>query len=123
MGTASRATLILAIALAPAWVQRPFVSRAARWLAQRSYGLYVMHGLVLTVCAGVIGLRADGSAVAAAAWAGVVVPVSLGCASLSSRYIERPAARWARAKTGRSAPRSPEPQPIPAALTAMQPGP
>ena len=107
-GSATRATLIVAVALGPVWLTRPFVTRAASWLAERSLGLYLAHGLVITVVAGALGVPRGGSPTALAAWVAIVIPASLALAHLSHRYVERPAVAWARGRSRGAAPARPD---------------
>jgi peptidoglycan/LPS O-acetylase OafA/YrhL len=112
-GSASRAALIVAIVLAPAWLARPFVNSAARWLAERSLGLYLAHGLLITVASTAFGLPTDGSPAAAAAWAGSVLPGSLAYACVSYHYVEQPVMRWVRRHARRARPVPPDTLPSP----------
>jgi peptidoglycan/LPS O-acetylase OafA/YrhL len=95
--TASRGALMAAIVLGPVWLQRPFANRPVRWLAERSYGLYLIHAVVIYYVASLLlGLPTDGSVGSVVLWSAVVLPVSLAYACLSLRLVERPARRWAR---------------------------
>jgi len=93
--SASRALLIGAIALAPAWIQRPFANRASRTLAECSYGLYLVHMIVIMFASRLVALPRNASLEALLGWTAIVLPVSLACGWLSFRYVERPARRWA----------------------------
>ncbi len=104
--TASRAVLMAAIALGPYWLQRPFVGRAARRLATLSYSLYLIH-FAVAVYVGLVllGLPTDGSPSTVALWFAVVLPLSLGYAYLSTRFVEQPARRWGQRLIERAPPR------------------
>lgn len=95
-----------AVALGPAYMLKPFVNRAATWLAEVSYGLYLIHLVVGTFVGLALGLPRDGAPGTIALWFLVVLPLSLGYAYLSVRFVERPVRRWAR-RLGR---RGPEPK-------------
>jgi acetyltransferase len=96
--SASRALLIGAVALAPAWIQRPLANRASRSLAQWSYGLYLVHMIVIVLVSRLVAMPTNASLEALLGWTALVLPVSLACGWLSSRYVERPARRWARSR-------------------------
>lgn len=85
----SLAALMVALALGPRIVQWPFTNPAARWLGDISYGIYLVHLLVIT-----FGVRALGLDTLATAGP-VVVAVSVLYGYLSARFVERPVRRWA----------------------------
>jgi peptidoglycan/LPS O-acetylase OafA/YrhL len=95
--TLSRGVLMASIALAPAWIQAPFVNRATRSVADYSYGIYLIHlVVVIYVGASLLSLPADGSAAAVLLWFGIVLPLSFGYAFLVRRFAEQPARDWAK---------------------------
>jgi len=104
------AAVLVAVALAPSWVQRPFGNRAIRWLADISYGVFLIHFAVIWFALREFSLPQDGSAWAAIAWTALVFPVSLFYAYLSARLLEQPVRRWAH-RFGRRVQAEPEPSP------------
>jgi peptidoglycan/LPS O-acetylase OafA/YrhL len=95
--SASRAVLMAAIAVGPLWMQRPFVYRPVRRLAELSYSLYLIHFVVaIYVGLELLDLPTNGTPATVALWFAVVLPLSLGYAYLASRFVERPARRWGR---------------------------
>ena len=95
--TLSRGVLMAAIALGPYWIKAPFVDRRIRWVADQSYGIYLIHYVVaLYVGASLLSLPTDGSVSAIALWFGVVLLVSAAYAYLVRRFVEQPARNWAR---------------------------
>ena len=96
----ARALVMAAIALGPLWLRQPFANRPIRRLADLSYGIYLIH-LVVIVYVGVLllGLPQTGSLGDLALWSAVVIPVSIGYAYLSRRFVELPARDWARRAT------------------------
>jgi peptidoglycan/LPS O-acetylase OafA/YrhL len=101
--TAARAILMAAIVLGPAWMQRPFDNGPTRRGAELSYGVYLIHVVVVFyVGLHLLDLTRDGSLSAVAAWFGVVVPISVVYALLTRRYIEVPAREWWRRRQSRA---------------------
>ncbi len=113
--TASLATLMLALALAPRRMQRPFAHPLARRLGDISYGVYLIHGILLWVVSlELTSLPRDGTIGAFLAWAAIIFPLSLVYGYLSARFVEQPIRRWARrfgrqAQAGGAAPSAPIP--------------
>jgi peptidoglycan/LPS O-acetylase OafA/YrhL len=104
------ATMLVALALSPSWLQRPITNAPLRWAADISYGVYLIHFAVIWLALQEFSISQDGSVAAAAAWAALVYPVSTVYAYLSARFVERPIRRWAH-RFGR---RSQAPAPTPA---------
>lgn len=79
--------------------QMPFINGPVRWLGDVSYGIYLIHLVIITCLARLISMP-TGTAGAAALWLLAVVPLSILWGYMSARVIERPvrarAARWAR---------------------------
>lgn len=90
------ATLLVAIALAPAWVQRPLTGRAVRMLGDISYGVYLIHFAVIWAMLRLTKLPRTGSLRDLLTWMALVLPISVAYAYLSTRVVERPARGWAR---------------------------
>jgi peptidoglycan/LPS O-acetylase OafA/YrhL len=100
--SASRAALMAAVALGPYWMQRPFVNRPVRELAELTYSLYLIHFVIATyVGLELLGLPTNGSPSTVAVWFAVVLPLSLGYAYVATKFVEEPARRWARGLLGR----------------------
>jgi peptidoglycan/LPS O-acetylase OafA/YrhL len=100
--TASLATVMVALALAPRTWQLPFANPFARKVGDISYGVYLIHAVVLWVVAIEITPPTDGSLGAIAAWTAIVLPISLAYGYLSARFVEQPIRRWAH-RFGRQA--------------------
>jgi peptidoglycan/LPS O-acetylase OafA/YrhL len=92
---AALAVLFLAVAFAPARLQRPVTNAPIRWLADISYGIYLIHFAVIWVLLRHLSLSQDGSAGITTAWIAIVFGVSISYAYLSARLLERPVRRWA----------------------------
>ncbi len=91
------ATFMLATAFASGVTSRPFTNRAMRWVGDRSYGVYVIHFVVLKFAAvelGVAGQR--GGMLEFGKWVAIVLPPSLLYGWASYQLVELPARRWAR---------------------------
>jgi acetyltransferase len=89
------AITFLAVALAPARLQRPVTNPAVRWLADISYPIYLIHFAVIWVLLAHSSLGRDGSAGITLAWTAIVFSVSIAYGYLSARFLERPVRRWA----------------------------
>jgi peptidoglycan/LPS O-acetylase OafA/YrhL len=113
--TASLAVFMLALAFCRPRLQAPFAHPAVRWLAEISYGVFLIHVVVIWFFDGRFSPPNDGSLGAFLILAAVVVPVSLLYGYLSARFLEQPIRRWAH-RYGRRAQeeRPPPPSPGPA---------
>ncbi|MFN8161878.1 MAG: acyltransferase [Solirubrobacterales bacterium] len=80
---------MLSTALASRARQRLFSNRPARWLGDISYGIYLIHLVVITYLARLFAMP-HGTLRAALVWCGIVVPVSVAWGYLSMRFVERP---------------------------------
>jgi peptidoglycan/LPS O-acetylase OafA/YrhL len=99
--SASLAVLMVAIALGPRWVQRPFDNRAMKWLAEVSYGAYLSHALFIFIGVYSLGAKFGDDVRTLLAWSAVVLPATVLYGYLSARFLEQPIRRWAR-KFGRA---------------------
>jgi len=93
---AALAAAMLALSLAPERLQRPVASRPIRWFADISYGVYLIHFAVIWFALLELSLPQAGTVWSALVWTLLVLPVSIGYAYLSARFLERPVRRWAR---------------------------
>lgn len=93
--TASLATLMLALALSPLRWQWPFAHPLARRLGDISYGVYLIHGVVLWVLIVEFALPQTGTVGAFLLWAALAFPISLAYGYVSARFLEQPIRRWA----------------------------
>lgn len=76
-----------------------FTSNPSRLLGELTYGIYLLHGLLLFVLFRfVIGFKAAAQLSAEAHWAAVLacVPLLLGTTFLTFQYVEQPAIAWGR---------------------------
>jgi peptidoglycan/LPS O-acetylase OafA/YrhL len=88
---------MLATAFASGVTSRPFTNRVARWVGDRSYGIYVIHFVVLTFAVFELGVPAQrGGAFEFAKWVAIVLPPSLLYGWASYQLVELPVRRWAR---------------------------
>jgi len=105
--TASLTTLIVATALGRRRWQRPFAHPLARRLGDISYGIFLIHLVVITYAVRLLFdhstqidgqypiVNANGSLATFVALAAIVLPVSVAYGYVSGRYLEQPIRRWA----------------------------
>jgi peptidoglycan/LPS O-acetylase OafA/YrhL len=103
--TGSLATLMVATALGPMRWQRPFAHPFTRWLGDISYGMYLIHFVIITYAVrllftpstGLPGVaQGDGSFGTFVALAALVLPLTVLYGYISGRYLEQPIRRWAQ---------------------------
>jgi peptidoglycan/LPS O-acetylase OafA/YrhL len=100
------AAFMLATAFASGVTSRPFTNRVARWVGDRSYGIYVIHFVVLTFAVFELDVPAQrGGALEFAKWVAIVLPPSLLYGWASYQLVELPVRRWARRVSRRWQPR------------------
>lgn len=92
---AALATFMVALSLASERLQRPFSHPVSRFIADISYGVYLIHAVLLWLLAVQFGAPKDGSAKAFLILFFTVFPVSLLYGYLSARFVEQPIRRWA----------------------------
>jgi peptidoglycan/LPS O-acetylase OafA/YrhL len=95
------AAFMLATALAPRWAQVPFANRLCAGVGDTSYGVYLVHYLLLCAAATVLGVRADGSNEVYAQLVFFTLPPALALGWLSCRFLEQPTREWARRRLKR----------------------
>ena len=95
-------TLMLAVAFIPGRIQAVMAHPGVRWLADLSYGMYLIHAVLLWVIAVQFSPPKDGSLTSFAILFFTVMPLSVIYGYLSARYVEQPIRRWAH-KFGRRA--------------------
>ena len=105
--TLSLAAAMLAISLAPRWIQFPFSNRPVRKLGDISYGVYLVHYPLLLIAIYVVGIPLFGDAWDLFLLCAFVIPLSLLYGYLSARFVEQPIRRWAhrfgaRAQSGQT---------------------
>lgn len=84
------AIVVVAWAVAPRGVQWPLSNRAARWLGDVSYGVFLYHTIIVYLALRVLGIATDGSRASMLEMMAVVVPTTLVVAWLSAIAVERP---------------------------------
>lgn len=94
--TALRGAIILAVICGPLWVRRPFANPITDRLAELSYGVYLIHWLLVIYLYQLTGLPRDGTFLAFLIWVAAVVPASLLFAAASRRWLELPVQAWMR---------------------------
>ncbi len=92
---AALATTMVALALAPAWMQWPVANGGIRRIADVSYGVYLIHFAVIFFVLHEFSLPHDRSLWAVIVWSAIVFPASLAYGYVSARFLERPVRRWA----------------------------
>lgn len=90
------ASTMVAIALGPAILQRPFANQPIRRLGDISYGIYLCHLLFMIFIGDLLDLPQDGSFSSLAVWTLAVLPAAILYCYLSARFLEQPIRRWAR---------------------------
>jgi peptidoglycan/LPS O-acetylase OafA/YrhL len=93
--SASVAALMVATALASRPRQWLVSSRLAAWLADRSYGIYLIHYPLLAYMVLVLALPQNGTLRTIAIGAVPTFVLSILWGAASARWIEHPARRWA----------------------------
>jgi peptidoglycan/LPS O-acetylase OafA/YrhL len=105
--TASLATAMITTALGAMRWQRPFAHPFARWLGDISYGMYLIHLVIITYAVRLLfthttgfggplsDVSGDGSFGTFIALAALVLPLTVLYGYLSGRYLEQPIRRWA----------------------------
>lgn len=93
--------LIVAAAFMPAWAQWPLSNRAARWMGDLSYGVFLFHVLILRLVLGELDVTPERSFLTFATVSALVVPASLVAGWLSFAFVERPVRDWAKQVTER----------------------
>jgi peptidoglycan/LPS O-acetylase OafA/YrhL len=104
--TASLATLMVATALGSRRWQRPFAHPFARWLGDISYGMYLIHLVIINYAIrlftdpaplqGPFELRGNGSLATFIGLTAVVLPLTVMYGYMSGRFLEQPIRRWAQ---------------------------
>ena len=74
--------------------QMPFINMPVRWLGDVSYGIYLIHLVIVTCLARLVSMP-TGTVGAAALWLVAVVPLSILWGHMSARVVERPVRSWA----------------------------
>ena len=87
--TSSLGCFMLATAMAAYRFQAVFSNRPARWLGDISYGVYLIHLVIITYLVHLFAMP-TGTAWAALVWCGIVVPTSIVWGYGSARFLERP---------------------------------
>jgi peptidoglycan/LPS O-acetylase OafA/YrhL len=93
--TASVTTVMVALAFASPRLQVPFAHPIVRRLADISYGVFLIHVVIIWYLLGRFSLAEDGSLGTFATLAVVVVPLSILYGYVSARFLEQPIRRWA----------------------------
>jgi peptidoglycan/LPS O-acetylase OafA/YrhL len=96
--TALRAAVIGVVNVGPLWLQRPFADRITDKLADLSYGVYLIHMVIVIWALYYFKLPNDGTLGALAIWFAAVVPLSLLYAATTRRWVEVPARNWIEAR-------------------------
>jgi peptidoglycan/LPS O-acetylase OafA/YrhL len=97
----SLATLMVSTALGSEKLQRPFAHPFARWLGDISYGIYLIHIVVIYYAVELLSLSFSGSLGDFLELSAIVLPISILYGYLSARFLEQPIRRWAQ-RFGRS---------------------
>lgn len=101
-----RGMLILGILLGPLWLQRPFASRPARWVAEQSFGIYLIHLPIAYYALQLLDMPQDGNLRSLLSWMVVVLPIAAAYAWCSRRLVGQPAIRatdrWMARRRARS---------------------
>jgi peptidoglycan/LPS O-acetylase OafA/YrhL len=105
--TATLTALMVATALGAMRWQRPFAHPFARWLGDISYGIFLIHVVIITYAVRLLFehsntlagpfqvVNGDGSFGAFVALAALVLPLTILYGYVSARFLEQPIRRWA----------------------------
>ncbi len=103
--TASLTTLMITTALGQMRWQRPFAHPFARWLGDISYGMFLIHLVIInyairlfvhpTALEGPF-VQGDGSFGTFVGLSAIVLPLTVLYGYVSGRYLEQPIRRWAQ---------------------------
>lgn len=107
--TVGLATFMVSTTLTPYRFQALFSNRYSRSLADSSYGIYLVHMVVIAYVARLLTLPQNGTFKTTLLWLAIVLPISIAMGYLSAEYLERPIRRRAHryARSRREAKRSP----------------
>jgi len=86
----SRAALIAVVVIGPFWMQRPFANRPTARLSELSYGIYLIHYVVILYVADLFDLPRAGTFGDFLIWTAVILPPSLAFSYASRRWVELP---------------------------------
>ncbi|MBK8294233.1 MAG: acyltransferase [Solirubrobacterales bacterium] len=89
-----RTMLILGVILGPLWLQRPFTGRPVKWIADQSYGIYLIHLPIAFYISQLIVPPQNGSLWAFSVWCLLLLSPAAVYAWLSRRFVGRPAIDW-----------------------------
>lgn len=89
-----RTMLILGVILGPLWLQRPFSGRGWRWIADQSYGVYLIHLPIAYYIGQLLTPSQNGSLRALAVWSLLLLPPAFAYAVFSRNAVGLPAIRW-----------------------------
>ena len=113
----SLAILILSTAFASSAQQFLWSNRLIRWIADVSYGIYLIHFLVMAYLLIVVSPPRPGTFADFLLWAASAIAIASVYAYVTARFLERPIRKWAH-QYGRSARGIPEGPPKPVAAVA-----
>jgi peptidoglycan/LPS O-acetylase OafA/YrhL len=114
------AALIANLQLSDSWLRRILSSKGLTWLGRRSYGMYLVHGLVIAAVQSILPPTDSFRQVS------VVVLTFAGAALVAApifHFVEEPARRYGKALIERKAAlktRDSEVSPAPANMTQVQ---
>lgn len=94
--SACLAALMVAIALGPPWVRRPFAAPKVRQLGDISYGIFLSHLVLIYYLDEFTSLPEGGGLGSLLVWMVLVIPAAVAYGYLSARFLEQPVRRWAR---------------------------
>lgn len=94
--SASRAMILLAVTLGPIWIQRIFDNPGAKWTANQSYGVYLIHLPIAFYAAQLLSLGHDGGLLNFLAWSAAILPLGFAYAWCSRRWVGEPAVNQVR---------------------------
>jgi len=101
-----RGVLLLGIILGPLWLQKPFANRPVSWLANQSYGIYLIHLPIAFYALQLLSIPQTGTIRSLTLWCVVVLPIATTYAWCSRVAIGEPSLklvnRWIRKRKNRA---------------------